>query len=961
MKISLIAFLLVSFCSFALASPTPIPTKELFTSSSAASYSVSPESSFIVGYRRVNNLSYLEIVDAKTLVTKELYRFEEDEVLDSYDWVDNDTLLINLSRQHSKSFFLYFKFENGKVRTRKRIIKAKGEILQTLPAIDNKVLFAKNTGEDLDDVDIYLATTQQVYSANFRRAEMFDNELDNAFYYLANPDGEVILSVTFEEETFYYWVLDRKSNEWVRVHTIFNQDYQFNPIGILKNGNLSVLTDKNSNTVQLAEFDIKNKTFVKTIFEHPKYDLVGATLNADGTGIESVNYFDHGKLVTEFLNENNAQIYEEIKAKYKNKQILINSKNKDSSLVIFSLFSSNSSPSYHLYDKNKDKIIYLADTLPGLKDFDLTKSQSLSVKANKNLEIEAILTKPENGNGVLLVEPHGGPIGIRDINSFSRSTQFYASRGFSVLNVNFRGSSGFGKSFQNAGRGQFGKIIEHDISLVVDQVLKTNNFDKVCAIGTSYGGYSAMMLGIYKPDVYDCIISAYGVYDLRLLFNSSNTKTNEFYHKKVEHIVGKDRPALDSFSPFNLSNEVTQPVLLIAGKRDDITGFEQANRMKYALEQSDVQVETVFYENAGHGHHSWYGDRHEHAFIFDYLLRTLDIETPKSDTYQQALSDDFVTISEGYYYSNFIGKDPEKAFLYADIARTMGNARATFDVASYFHRGEVVAMDIDKALSLYRKSSENGYGQSSLRLGRIYREGKLVSRSTPISHQYFLLAKQQGNQEVLLEISNIYCNNRSPYKNLKSCIDNLMAMDLKRFDYKQSAFATELLSSLVWNFDLQKADKVKLEKMLNKVFLIDNINDFKVSPIREGLFYTAWSTVNSVPVINSRHEDKREIELIRRPSYREVFDIGLDYQLDPVSNNDSRRGLVKIKWTHPEMIVKSKGKQTQQKTISYIDLQAESEGKFSVKWQNKTAKGKWKVEIFNLYDQLLYQEEYTLH
>jgi dipeptidyl aminopeptidase/acylaminoacyl peptidase len=220
--------------------------------------------------------------------------------------------------------------------------------------------------------------------------------------------------------------------------------------------------------------------------------------------------------------------------------------------------------------------------------------------------------------------PHGGPIGVRETATFDPQVEFLASRGYSVLKVNFRGSSGFGKKFQNSGVGQLGRAIEHAITTVVEQVRSQHNYTKMCAIGTSYGGYSAMMLAMLHPDDYQCVISMFGVYDLPLLFNSTNATLVPEMQQALRLVLGDNNDALKQVSPFYMAEKLKAPLLLIAGKRDKIAWFEQSDRMAYRLKQLDKDVETLFCKNSAHGHQYYKDYWHQFDAISAFLLRRLD-------------------------------------------------------------------------------------------------------------------------------------------------------------------------------------------------------------------------------------------------------------------------------------------------------------------------------------------------
>lgn len=187
--------------------------------------------------------------------------------------------------------------------------------------------------------------------------------------------------------------------------------------------------------------------------------------------------------------------------------------------------------------------------------------------------------------------PHGGPIGVTDYDLFQREVQFFASRGYAVLRVNFRGSSGYGKEFMESGRGQWGKKIEDDINEIVTAVkskypIRPGNS---CIIGASYGGYSAFISVIRFPRQYKCAVSCFGVMDIPLLLSSNNAMKHKSVRNEILYVVGdpkKENVDHVAVSPVYLADKIDVPVMLMAGWRDRIADMEHSHRMHYMLKRS---------------------------------------------------------------------------------------------------------------------------------------------------------------------------------------------------------------------------------------------------------------------------------------------------------------------------------------------------------------------------------------
>ena len=230
-------------------------------------------------------------------------------------------------------------------------------------------------------------------------------------------------------------------------------------------------------------------------------------------------------------------------------------------------------------------------------------------KAPDGFEIESFLTLLQTDAGKkmpLLVLPHGGPFEVVDYQRFDPEVQYFAKLGFAVLQVNFRGSGGSGKENVELGIKQWGDRMIGDIEAAVTETLKRFPIDqeRIAAMGTSYGGYSAIRLGQKNPARYKAVVGICGVYDLPLLFNAGMASRSAHRVEWLVSHVGdpnKEQALLVAQSPVYAAKEIKPSVLLVHDRGDEIAPFEHAIRLQLALAQVNKKIEFVTVNDGNHG------------------------------------------------------------------------------------------------------------------------------------------------------------------------------------------------------------------------------------------------------------------------------------------------------------------------------------------------------------------------
>ncbi|MEJ2443838.1 MAG: prolyl oligopeptidase family serine peptidase [Exilibacterium sp.] len=951
--ISLLIVIQVAFSNFTAADP--ISGKTLFRNPEAYSFILSPNSKYVAGHFNYDDEMVVVLYDLKTEKSYALFSLDMKTGINisSLKWIDTNSLYVRLRFKfgNDRVGLVQIGFSGEVLKPQYKTIKTDGYIVDPMPSVEGKVLYAKNVGRDKKRYKLYVVTEEQLINADFATAVEIDNTLTDAdYYYPGFLTGEMIASTT-DGDVRSYWHLSGQTKRWAKFWSSDNVEHRFVPVGMLNADTMAVLSNVNSDLVSLYEFNLKNNTFGKLLYQQPRYDILNAETDPVRKAINYVTFVDHGRIVTKYFTDKDQKNHRLLQKAFPGKQVHVVSSNDSTEHKIIFVFGSDDPGCFYYFNTKTLIARILAPRNPELEHYKLAKSDVFSNDVESGQKIESILTRPRgDSNGVLIVMPHGGPIGIRDYDFYSPEVQYLASRGYSILSVNFRGSSGFGKRFQKTGVGQFGKIIEQDITRAVGHVSEKYDFKYKCTMGTSYGGYSAVMLAIEHPLDYQCIIGMFGVYDLPLLFNASNLKLQEDYQKRISRVVGELDDSLKDVSPFYLADRIKAPLLLIAGDQDPIADIEQTNRLKYRLQQRGAKLEHLFYKGSGHGLQTWYGERHLYAYIDDFIRRHLRLNNPSGDNESSIREEESLIIADEFYSGNRIDKDNSLALRYYKKAAGYGNARAIFNVGHFYRDGHVVKSDPEMALDWYRKASDAGYSGASYYLGQIYATGKMSTHTLQadpeLSYSFYQLADKQKHVYAIFNIAKALCTGSGVSKDIARCLTLLTISDPESdkgdFDDKKfhrNSIAVEILTSD--GYTPEEMEKIKA--FFNTELGVSTFDD-KIKVVRSHPFKSILD--GNVTIVT-----RSSIPAVRGARFGDNIMFTTEE-----SDGKITKALVKQVWTTPAK--NQDGTLITETKYRFIKLNMLQELSYRLDYDWERVEGVWKVEVFSLDDELIFEDRF---
>ena len=541
----------------------------------------------------------------------------------SLGWVDDDTLLVSYGGGETNYVrSIDVEFTEGDLVFDIDPIQTPGWVIDGVPNRKDEVLWA------------YIKKKQSiVYRAPLSKLKEFKPEKGKKGkkpwkglgreYIVAELDGYVPRWITdrygvvrgavaVEEgkaPEVVLWYRETQSAPWRELYRTDDIDEVLVPVGIASdNHNLLVLSDKEHDTTALVEFEVDGGELGRVLFSHPSADVQGIMYDFNGMEVLTAVYEEAGLRRYHHFDAFSDRFQRSLEHAFPGQSVAITSTSRDSRYFSVLVSNPRNAGTFYILDTEKRTADFVDRIMPWLDPNAMSDAQALEVTAPDGTKIEVFLTIPVEFKGELpplLVLPHGGPYGVRDSRRFDPLVQYIASWNIAVLQVNFRGSAGYGRSFAEAGYRERAKGIEDDIEAAVELVVEKGLIDRkrMCIGGMSYGGYSAIISAIRKPNRYLCAVTIAGVSDLPLQLHSNLQGATKEDRKELEKVFGDPTTEYEemiAISPAYRANEIDIPVLIVHGTEDRRVDVEHAYRLKAMLEAHGKRYSWYLLKGAGH-------------------------------------------------------------------------------------------------------------------------------------------------------------------------------------------------------------------------------------------------------------------------------------------------------------------------------------------------------------------------
>jgi dipeptidyl aminopeptidase/acylaminoacyl peptidase len=519
------------------------------------------------------------------------------------DWVNDERFLVRVAEKTGSFDYmvgepnLYGANADG---TRRMTVELGGtyQLVDTLPHDDRFVLVQRTVERpNLFRMDVYSGRMSKVAVSPVESGG-FAIDRDGKVRYAIGANDELKL------ETWR-----RDGEEWTKVAEVdaMSGDSQV-PIGFAPDDRgIYMQASEGGKPTRVLLLDPASGEET-TLFEHPVADMRAPIWSHDGRRLLGVSYEPDFPRKKYFDGEDEeTAVLASLDLAFEAYAVDITSTSKDGRLLLAHVYSDVDPGRFFLYDRAAGKATYLLSSRPWIDPAAMAPMKPIVVQARDGRELRGYLTLPKGSDGKglpLIVNPHGGPHGVRDDWRFNPEVQYFANRGYAVLQMNYRGSGGYGRDFMAAGYKRWGTAMQDDLTDSVQWAIAQGIADakRVCIYGASYGGYAALMSAVREPDLYRCVVGYVGVYSLPMMKRKGDIPESEQGQAFLARVLPDSDAEMQAQSPAYHVERIQAPIMLVQGRKDVRVPIAQMEFLIDRLEKAGKPPEHVIIEDKeGHG------------------------------------------------------------------------------------------------------------------------------------------------------------------------------------------------------------------------------------------------------------------------------------------------------------------------------------------------------------------------
>lgn len=586
--------------------------EDYFQRPTSSSFQLSPNGKYL-SYREKDEKNKRHVY-VKEIASGTVIRVieEGEELVRGYGWINDDRLAYMMDNGGDENYHIYAVNVDGTNNIDLTPFdKVQAGILNMLKEQKDYIIISMN----LENAQIFEPYKINIHTGEYTKLFTNDDPSNPVSDYDFDKDGNLrgYSKMYNGVQTQYFYKVEGGS-EYELFHTINWSDtfslMAFNYASENKD-EAYVLTNLDSDKQRIVLYDFKAKTVVKEVYANAEYDasIIGLSRNRNWE-IDYLGY-EGEKVIIEPVSETFKKISTDLERHFGGYEYSIAAKTENEDRYLVIVQSDKLYGRYYNYDKDSGEVTLLYDLMPQLKEEDMAEMLPISFMSRDGIKLHGYITLPKSakqGHKVpLIVNPHGGPQGIRDSWGFNPETQLFASRGYATLQVNFRISGGYGKQFFKSGFKQIGRKVMDDVEDGVHYVIEQGWVDasKIAIYGASHGGYATLMGLVKTPALYTCGIDYVGVSSIFTFFESfpEYWKPYKDMVKEIWYDLDKEdeREIAREVSPVYQLDKINKPLFVVQGANDPRVKIAESDQIVEALRARGFDVPYMVKYDEGHG------------------------------------------------------------------------------------------------------------------------------------------------------------------------------------------------------------------------------------------------------------------------------------------------------------------------------------------------------------------------
>lgn len=576
-----------------------IPLEDFFKNPENTNYLISPNGKYISYLAPYNQRLNIYVQEISTGNVKRLTGVTERDI-SGYFWGNDNVIIYLRDNAGDENFHFYsVNIQNGTNIDLTPFEGVRANLIDELEDIDSEILIEMNKRKP----EIF-----DVYRLNFETGELniAAENPGNISGWVTDHNGKIRAAITTDGVNTSLLYRENENESW---HTVITTNFKesltplfftFDNKFLYASSNIG--RDKNA----VIKYDIKNAAEAEVIYEHPEVDVYTLTYSRKRKVITSV-IFNTWKRERVILDNETEKIFNRLEKDLGEYEILITDNDDNEEKFIIRTYSDRSLGAYYIFDKAADTLTKISDVSPWINENEMAEMKPVTYQSRDGLLIHGYLSLPlgsEHKNLPVVINPHGGPW-ARDYWGFNPEIQFLVNRGYAVLQMNFRGSVGFGRKFWECSFKEWGKTMQNDISDGVNWIVEQGIADpaRIAIYGGSYGGYAVLAGLAFTPDLYAAGVDYVGVSNLFTFMNSIPAYWKP-YLEMLYVMVGhpeRDKKLMEDASPVFHVDKMKAPLFIAQGKMDPRVNINESDQMVKALKERGIDVPYMVKENEGHG------------------------------------------------------------------------------------------------------------------------------------------------------------------------------------------------------------------------------------------------------------------------------------------------------------------------------------------------------------------------